>query len=94
MNRYLSPPKIYKIMSLNLKVQGLTQILHVIVRTAQNVISNNLVVGQIFFPHNRLVLELISPIIFEKLSNPRPCFGTQREGLQGVYNLRWGWGRV
>lgn len=79
-------------MSLNLKVQGLTHILHVIVHTAQNVISNNLVVGQIFFPHNRLVLELISPIIFEKLSNARPCFGTQREGLQGVYNLALGGG--
>lgn len=50
MNIYSSPPKIYKIMSLNLKVQGLTHILHVIVYTAQNVISDNLAVGEKFFP--------------------------------------------
>lgn len=74
-------------MSLTLKVQGLTHILHLIVYTAQNVISDNLVGGPNFFSRNRLVLELIQSIIFEKLLNARPRFGTRREGLQGVYNL-------
>lgn len=50
MNRYLSPPKIYQITSLNLKVQSRTHIPHEIVQRAQNFISGNLVVGKIIFP--------------------------------------------